>query len=70
MSTGEATEMRLLLPARKPQRGLLREHISAEPVSLAVLGFDVRHGVAAQADVRPNGRSAQRPIERRQLPQR
>ena len=37
MSTGEATEMRLLLPAREPQRGLLREHISEEPVSLAVL---------------------------------
>jgi hypothetical protein len=30
-------------------------NVSEEPVSFAVLGFDVRHCVVAQADVRPNG---------------
>ena len=30
-------------------------NVAEEPVSLAVLGFNVRHRVVAQADVRPNG---------------
>ena len=32
-------------------------NVSEEPVSLGVLGFDVRHRVVAQADVRPDGES-------------
>jgi hypothetical protein len=33
-------------------------NVSEEPVSLAVVGFNVRHRVVAQADVRPNGELA------------
>ena len=48
--------MRLLLPAPEVPNVLFYEiNVSEEPASLAMSGFDGRHRVVAQADVRPDG---------------
>jgi hypothetical protein len=48
--------MRLLLPAPEYPKALFYEiNVSEEPASLAISGFDWRHRVVAQADVRPDG---------------
>jgi hypothetical protein len=48
--------MRLLLPAPEVPDVLFYEiNVSDEPASLALSGFDGRHRVVAQADVRPEG---------------
>jgi hypothetical protein len=48
--------MRLLLPAPEVPDVLFYEiNVSEEPASLALSGFDGRHRVVAQADVRPEG---------------
>jgi hypothetical protein len=48
--------MRLLLPAPEVPNVLFYEiNVSEEPASLAITGFDGRHRVVAQADVRPDG---------------